>query len=182
MSPDGPARGRCSFPYAHTIMAITKTKKGEILAKLEQAFAEATSVVFVRFNKLTVADVSAMRAELKKEGVQYFVAKKTLIKRALASRGHAGELPELPGEIAVAWGAGDSTLPARSIHGYVQKLKGALAIAGGVFDGAYADAPHMKEIATIPALPVLRGMFVNVINAPIQGVVIALSEIAKKKA
>ena len=30
--------------------------------------------------------------------------------------------------------------------------------------------------------PVLRGMFVNVINSPIQGLVIALDQIAQKKA
>ena len=40
----------------------------------------------------------------------------------------------------------------------------------------------MTEIASIPALPVLRGMFVNVINSPIQGLAVALNQIAEKKA
>src|SRR3990167_7338986 len=34
---------------------------------------------------------------------------------------------------------------------------------------------------TIPSLQTLRGMFVNVINSPIQGLAIALDAIAKKK-
>jgi len=41
--------------------------------------------------------------------------------------------------------------------------------------------PKMQEIATIPSLQVLRGMFVNVINSPIQGLAIALNAIAQKK-
>jgi hypothetical protein len=40
----------------------------------------------------------------------------------------------------------------------------------------------MTAIATIPPVPVLRGMFVNVINSPIQGLVIALDQIREKKA
>ena len=40
----------------------------------------------------------------------------------------------------------------------------------------------MIEIASIPSLHVLRGMFVNAINSPIQGLVVALNGIADKKA
>ena len=162
-------------------MAITKTKKSEILTKLTAGFTEATSVVFVHFKKLTVADVSKVRKTLGEQGVKYMVAKKTLIRRALLEQGYAGEVPELPGEIAIVWGTADTTLPARGIHEFAKKLKGALSIVGGVFEKAFADAKKMKEIATIPPLPVLRGMFVNVVNSPIQGFVMALDQISKKK-
>lgn len=164
-------------------MAITKQKKSEILAKLSDALKEATSVAFVGFTKLTVADASALRKELKGKGVRYFVAKKTLIRRALSDHGYAGTLPELPGEVAIAWTAeDDATAPARTVYDFGKKLKGALAILGGVFEGAYADAAGMNAIATIPPVPVLRGMFVNVINSPIQGLVIALDKISAQKA
>ncbi len=163
-------------------MAITKDKKRHIVAKLTDALKEATSVVFVRFNKLSVADASLMRKTLKGEGVQYYVAKKTLIRRALAQHKFSGEIPEMEGEIAVAWSKDDSTAPARLVYQHGKKLKGALAIAGGIFDGAFASVEKLTAIATIPALPILRGMFVNVINAPRQGFVIALNQIAQKKA
>ncbi len=162
-------------------MAITKAKKQEILAKVDEALADASSVVFARFNKLSVKDTSAMRKKMKEEGVSYYVAKKTLIRRALDAKGYTGTMPELPGEIAMAWSA-DATAPARVVFEHGKKHKGAISIVGGVFEGAYADAAKMTAIATIPALPVLRGMFVNVINSPIQSLVIALDAVAKKKA
>ncbi len=163
-------------------MAITKAKKQDIIAKLTEALIGATAAVFVRFNKLTVADVSAMRKNLKKDGVEYYVAKKTLLKRALTARGFAGDIPELEGEIAIAWSTGDdATLPAREVHGYAKKLKGAVALVGGVFEKAFVDAAGILAIATIPPVPVLRGMFVNVINSPIQGLVVALNQISLKK-
>ena len=163
-------------------MAITKQKKQEVVAKLAASLADATSVVFVKFGKLSVKDTSAMRKALAAEGTGYVVAKKTLIRRALSEKGYAGTLPELPGEIAMAWGTDDVTAPARLVFEHGRKHKGALAIVGGVFEGAYTDAAGMTAIATIPAVPVLRGMFVNVINSPIQGLAIALDKIREKKA
>ena len=162
-------------------MAISKDKKRHIVAKLKDAFKEATSVAFVGFTKLTVKDASALRKELSGAGVRYYVAKKTLIRKALEGNGYAGKAPDLPGEVAIAWTAGDVTAPSRGVYTFGKKLKGALTLLGGVFEGAFADAQKMTAIATIPPLPVLRGMFVNVINSPIQGLVIALDQISKTK-
>lgn len=162
-------------------MAISKDKKREIVTKLTNAFKEASSIVFVGFTKLTVADAARVRKELSQAGVRYFVAKKTLIRRALEGRGYTGDIPALPGEVAVAWTTGDITAPARGVYEHKKKLKSALSLLGGVFEGTFLDAGKMIEIATIPPMPVLRGMFVNVINSPIQGFVSALDQITKKK-
>lgn len=163
-------------------MAISKDKKREIVAKLEDALKGASAVTFVGFTKLTVASSSKMRKELADVGVQFFVAKKTLIRRALEAQGYKGQLPELPGEVAIAWTSDDITAPARGVYEFGKKLKGMLSLLGGVFEGAFVDAGQMTAIATIPPVPVLRGMFVNVINSPIQGLVIALDKIREKKA
>ena len=88
-------------------MAITKQKKVDVVAKLGNALAEAVSVVFVRFHKLSVADTTKMRKALRAEGIGFYVAKKTLLNIALEKKGYVGQVPELPGEIAIAWGAGD---------------------------------------------------------------------------
>ncbi len=162
-------------------MAITKQKKQEIAAKIADAVKDASSVVFVHFKGLSVADTSAMRKSLREQGIGYYVAKKTLIKRALADHGVAGNVPEMPGEIALAWSKDDATAPARAIYEQGSKHKDLLTIVGGVWEGAYADATAMNAIATIPPVPVLRGMFVNVINSPIQGLVIALDQIREQK-
>ncbi len=162
-------------------MAITKAKKVEVVDKLNEALKNAVSVVFVHFKGLSVGDTSAMRKTLREQGIGYFVAKKTLMRRALAEQGYTGELPELPGEIALAWSTGDPTAPAREVYEHGKKHKGALTIMGGVFEGSFASALQMNAIATIPSVPVLRGMFVNVINSPIQGFVIALDQIRDKK-
>ena len=162
-------------------MAITKQKKVEVVEKIADAIKDAVSVVFVHFKGMTVSETDAMRTSLRKGGVGYYVAKKTLIKRALTIGGYEGTIPDMPGEIAIAWSKDDATAPARDIYEIGKKHKDALTIVGGIWENVFADAFAMNAIATIPPVPVLRGMFVNVINSPIQGLVIALDQIRQKQ-
>ncbi len=160
-------------------MAITKAKKQDILAKLEAVRDSSESIVFVHYKGLTVANTTAMRKSLREKGVGYFVAKKTLMKRAFGAT-YTGEMPNLDGEIAVAYST-DAIAPAQNIKEFTGKFKDNLVIVGGVFQGVFKSQAEMIEIASIPPLQVLRGMFVNVINSPIQGLVIALDAVATKK-
>lgn len=163
-------------------MAKTKAEKKVIIDKLEDAFKTATSTVFVHFNGLAVSDESAIRRDFKKDGVQYFVAKKTLIRRALESLGHKHEDLPLDGEVAVAYGGGDdATVAARLVHAAGKKLADKISIIGGIFEGKLVNAASMQEIALIPSLDTLRGMFAQVINSPRARFAIALSEVAKTK-
>lgn len=162
-------------------MAITKERKKEMIETLESAIKGADSMVFVNFHGLPVAESTALRGSMHASDIDFKVVKKTLLKRALSSSTISGEIPELDGEIAVAW-ANDLIAPARLAQEFSNGHKEQFKIVGGIFDGRYMSQSEMMEIATIPDTPVLRGMFVNVINSPIQGLVIALNAIAESRA
>ncbi len=159
---------------------ITKEKKQDVVKELKKIFSESKSIVFANFHGLNVLEVSNIRRSLKKEGVGYKVARKTLIRRALKEIAPSGEAPSLEGELSVVDGE-DVVLPARLVYEFQKKLDGKISIMGGIFDGSYRSKEEMLRMATIPSLQVLRGMFVNVINSPIQRFAIALGEIAKLK-
>ncbi len=160
-------------------MAITKAKKETILSKLEGVKGEAQSIVFVKFNGMTVADTTAMREDLRQKGVGYFVAKKTLMKRTFGEA-FEGEMPQLDGEIAIAY-ATDAIAPAQNIKEFAGKHKDKLAIVGGVFEGVFKNQAEMTEIASIPSLHVLRGMFAQLVNSPRQRFAVVLSKVAETK-
>lgn len=163
-------------------MAKTKEQKAAIIEKVERAVKEGASSVFVHFSKVTVAEESAMRRALKKDGVSYFVAKKTLIRRALDKLGLKHDELPLEGEVAIASGGGDDvTAAARLIHEFGKKFTDKLSIIGGVFEGKLMDEGAMREIATIPSFQTLRGMFAQVINSPRQRFAVVLSKVAEKK-
>jgi large subunit ribosomal protein L10 len=161
-------------------MAITKKKKEEVLGKVKEALKDAGSVVFVHYKGLSVSDTQDMRASFRENGISYYVAKKSLIKRALQEKNFEGALPPFEGELALAWGE-DLLAPAREVQGYVKSTKEKIKILGGVFEGRYMSASEMTEIASIPSKQTLYAQFVNVINSPIQGLVVSLSKIAGKK-
>lgn len=160
-------------------MAITKDKKKSILEKLD-TIKNNESVVFVNFKGLPVSETTAMRQELAKSSVAYYVAKKTLVKKAFAEAGIEGDMPQIEGELAVVFG-NDATGPAREIFAFQKKYDGKISIAGGVFEHKFMNKIQMEEVAKIPSMHVLRGMFVNVINSPIQGFAMAIKAIADKK-
>lgn len=166
-------------------MAKTRADKQEIVTTLAEKLKGSISSVFVHFHTLTVVDEYPMRRALTAQGVKYFITRKSLMKRAAQEAGVTGDVPELKGEIALVHLAGGSdgevtTVPG-AIYEYVKKLKDKLVIVGGIVEGKYVTAAEMMALATIPPTPVLRGMFVNVVNSPIQGFVVALSKIAEKK-
>jgi len=170
-------------------MAINKEKKSEIIDKVKEIVTKGKSIVFVNFHGLTVVGVNELRRNLRAKGIGYYVAKKTLIKRAFAGASITGDLPELDGEVAVAYlpaeasaeAGGDELSAVKEIYDFHKKNTEVIKIIGGVFEGAYAGAEQMLALAKIPSREVLLGQFVNVINSPIQGLVIALSALAKQK-
>ena len=161
-------------------MALTKAEKKETLDKLSVIFKEAKAITFATYDGLTVAEVSDMRRNLKKVGVGYRVVKKTLARKALESGKFEGTIPPIAGQLGLAYSV-DLIAPAREIFQAGKKYEGKIAIAGGIFDGRYMSKDEMVAIASIPSREVLLGMFLNVINSPIQGLVIALDAISKKK-
>lgn len=164
-------------------MAKTKEQKAEIIEKIEKALKEGASTVLVHFSKITVAEETAMRRALKSSDVKYFVAKKTLIRRAIEKLGLKSDEVPLEGEVAIASGGGeDVTVAARLVHEFAKKFTDKLAIIGGVFEGKLIGQTQMQEIATIPSLQTLRGMFAQVINSPRQRFAVVLSKVAEKKA
>ncbi len=163
-------------------MAKTRQQKEENVNKLKGAIKDSLSVVFVGFDKLSVDSARELRNDLRKDGTSYFVAKKSLLKRTLGEVKPEGETPELTGQVAVAYG-NDLMLPAKGVDTFSKSHKDTTtSILGGIFEGRYMSALEMQEVASIPSMLQLRGMFVNVINSPIQGLAVALSAISEKKA
>jgi large subunit ribosomal protein L10 len=162
-----------------SIMTATREQKKKVLDTLGRVFSSAASVVFVHYKGVPVDEEQAMRRALKEKAVGYTVAKKSLTKRALEGATIKGETPEFSGELALAW-SDSLTDTAREVYTFQKKYKDRVQIIGGIFDGEFKNKEQMTEIAEIPSLQTLRAQFVNLINSPLQGLVIALNAVAEK--
>lgn len=161
-------------------MALTKNKKQEVIAELEDRLKDAQSIVFVNFKGLTVGEANNLRRALREQGVGYKVAKKTLLSRVLDSKNLTGDMPSIEGEVAIAYSS-DLLAPAREVFNF-SKGKETPKIVGGVFDGAYADQAKMLSLATIPSREVLLSQIAYLLKSPLQRLAIAVGQVAEKKA
>ena len=160
-------------------MAITKQKKAEIVEKVEGIAKQAKTLVFANFKGLTVAEATEMRKSLRAQGIGYAVAKKTLLRRGLAAGGFEGQMPELEGEVALAYGQ-DELAPARELAAFVKKFPEHLSFVGGVFGGKFVGKDEIVSISAIPGLDALRAQFVQLINSPLQRFAVVLNAKAEK--
>ncbi|MCX6751311.1 MAG: 50S ribosomal protein L10 [Candidatus Nomurabacteria bacterium] len=158
---------------------LQKSKKEEMVKDLEKAIKGSESVVFVNFHGMNVGNETILRRELRNQGVDYRVSRKTLLKRALLKKAE-GELPELSGEVAIAYSK-DNTASPREIHNFQKTHKGILEILGGIFEGKFVSKDKMMEIANIPSREVLLSKIAFLLKSPMQRLAIAVNEVAKSK-
>ncbi|MFH1201213.1 MAG: 50S ribosomal protein L10 [bacterium] len=158
---------------------LQKSKKEEMIKELEGAIKGSESLVFVNFHGLKVSDETLLRRNLRDQGVNYKVGRKTLLKRALEGKA-TGEIPELPGEVAIAYSK-DQIAGPREIYNFQKTHKGVLSILGGIFEGKFVNSSYMMELATIPSREVLLSKLAFLLKSPMQRLAIAVNEVAKKK-
>ena len=158
---------------------LQKSKKEEMMKSLEKAIKESLSVVFVNFHGMKVSDETVLRKELRDQGVDYRVSRKTLLKRVLTKKAE-GEIPLLSGEVAIAYSKDEVASP-REIFNFQKTHKGILNILGGIFEGKFVGKERMMEIATIPSREVLLSKIAFLLKSPMQRLAIAVNEVAKGK-
>lgn len=169
-------------------MAINKSKKAQIIDFLRTKVTIAPSLAFVNLHGLPVTQATALRKKLKTAGLGMFVAKKTLLRRALAETKITGELPVLDGEVGVVYltpEANDQLAPAREVYAFGKSHKGLeenLKLLGGVFAERYVDAAYAKELAVIPSREQLYGQLLSLLQSPIRSLLVGLQAIANRPA
>lgn len=162
-------------------MAITKQKKSEITAKLSEGLSTAAGAAFVSARGITANEMNTLRRELRAQGVKYTVAKKSLMKRAFAERGITGTLPELPGEVAIAWSADPVAAP-KGVFVFAKANKEKMQLVGGIYEGAFMSKAEITELASIPSYKELQGKFAGVLSAVVTQFVRVVDAKAKKEA
>ncbi len=159
-------------------MPKTKEQKKEILRDLAEKISKAKSVVFAKFNKLTVKENQNLRNELKKEASEYYVAKKTLMDLAFRDLKIDGlGIKNFAGQIAAVFGYGEEVAPAKTIAGFQKKLedKEKIEFIGGILEGKFIGEEKVKALASLSGRRELYAKVVGSLNAPISGFVNVLA-------
>lgn len=159
-------------------MPKTKEQKKAILNELTDKIAKAKSIIFTRYNGLTVKDNEDLRARLYKENNEYYVAKKTLFNLALKDKSIAGlNIKGFVGQVAAVFGYSDEVSPAK-IVGQFKKEKdkeGKIEFIAGILENKYLDAAQVASLSKLPSKQELYAKIVGSLNAPVAGLVNVLA-------
>jgi large subunit ribosomal protein L10 len=155
-------------------------KKG-VVADIKEKFEKAQSAVLVDYRGLNVAEVTDLRNQLRKAGVEYAVLKNTMINLAIKDLNLDDMKAHLEGPTAVAFGYEDAVAPAKILADFAKKNKN-VTIKCGVVDGAYIDENGVQSLANTPSREVLIAKIMGSMMSSVSKFVYALEAIRKKQA
>lgn len=155
-------------------------RKEQLVNELAEKLQKAQSVIVFDYRGLTVAEVTELRAAMRKAGNEYVVVKNSMVERAADKIGIDESVKEmLKGPSAFAIGYEDAVSPAKILKETVKKLK-KCEIKGGIVNGKVSDAAAIDALAELPPKEVLIARMLGSMMSPISGLAIVLDQIAKK--
>lgn len=140
------------------------------------------SCLVIGFDKLTVAQASELRRRLKEEGLYLKIVKNRLARLAFSNAGL--ELPKLSGKCGLVFAPEEKAITAaRTLRDFGKKAKPAsLSVIAGVIEDEVIHGEDAKTIADMPDKDGLRSMLASVLQAPGQGIAVALRELGSSLA
>ena len=157
------------------------SEKQAIVAALTDKLQNAAAGVIVDYKGITVAEDTELRAECRKNNIEYAVIKNTLLRFAFNNCGLNELDDQLNGTTSLAICADDPVAPARVMADYAKKLKDKFEIKGGFMEGKPIDLATIQSLASIPPLPILQAQVLGTMLAPITGLAVVLKQIAEKQ-
>lgn len=149
---------------------MPKPEKSEAVARLKEQLGRARGVVLTDFRGLSVPEMEALRASLRKEGAEYRVVKNTLLGLAASELGIAGLERFLEGPTGIAVGYDDPTIPARVVHEFIRQHR-KLEVKGGLAEGMVLDPAGVRALAELPSRDQLLARVVGGLQGPLYGLV-----------
>jgi len=176
-------------------MALTRKQKEDILASVQEKLKDQKSMVIVDFKGLSVVKTSELKKDLKKNGAEYKVVKKSILSKAIETSDVEGlDVKEFGGATGVVFLYEDQVTPVKTVYDF-SKQKGLedFKILGGVLENKVISESEVIALAKLPSREQLLANLLAQMNAPVSGfvnvlagniknLVYALNAIKEKKA
>ena len=159
---------------------MDRAGKKELVATLNGVLRDTNVVVIAHYSGLNVAQMQALRKQMKQAGAAVRVAKNRLAKIALEGTDVAAITPLLKGPTLLAY-SGDP-VAAPKVAAEFAKANEKFVILGGAMGKTPLDANAVKALASLPSLDELRAKLIGLIAAPATKVAQLLNAPAAKVA
>jgi large subunit ribosomal protein L10 len=169
---------------------VKREEKVRVIEELAEKL-RGGSAVLVDYQGMNVAQSTQLRARSREAGVEFVVAKNTLTRRAAGEAGVEDLSEYLVGPTALAFSE-DPVASAKLMAEFADQVE-SFALKGGLLEGGRVlDEAEIVALSRLPGreqllAQVVGGIsspltgLVNVLNNTVQGLVVALNQIAEQK-
>jgi len=142
-------------------------EKAKTIDELTEKLGSSSVAILTDYRGLSVAEITALRRQLRQAGVTFEVTKNTLARNAAERAGIRDLEAYLTGPTAIAFSKGENVAePARLLLDYERGSK-ALKIKGGLLRDRVLTVEEVRRLAELPPRDVLVARLMGQMNAPI---------------
>ena len=156
-------------------------QKEELVEKIYGDIKDAKASIIVEYRGLSVAALSDLRKQLRKEEATLTVLKNTLISRAANKAGYAELDKELEGPNALVIAKNDPCAAAKVLTKFAKRNE-ELVVKGGIVEGKVVGAKDVVMVANLPNKEGLLSMFLGCLQASVRNFACAIKAVADSKA
>ncbi|MSQ32611.1 MAG: 50S ribosomal protein L10 [Dehalococcoidia bacterium] len=154
---------------------VIPQRKIDEVAELHEKLSKSSIAIATSYAKVSVADMTKMRKELRSKGIEYRVVKNSLAERAAKSAGKQGLTGIMIGSTGLVMGSGDVSETAKTFTSYLRSSKIAISLNGAVMDGKVLKPSEIEVLANLPPKNVLIAQIAGLILGPVTGLARAVN-------
>jgi large subunit ribosomal protein L10 len=143
---------------------VDRSQKQDLVTSLKATLDQMALVVVTHYTGLTVAELTDLRAKMRKAGAGFKVTKNRLTRLALEGTRFKELSPLFKGPTGIAFS--EDPVAAAKVAVAFAKDNEKLAILGGSLADKLLDANAVKTLATLPSLDEQRAILVRLIMTP----------------
>jgi large subunit ribosomal protein L10 len=146
---------------------MSREKKTQIIESLQKLFSQCSIGILTDYRGQSANEMTQLRRRLRELGIEYKVVKNTLARFAAQRMGREELLSFFEGPVAIAFGYGGITEPAKALANYIEESKASMSIKGGFLPGRLLTKDEVTTLSTLPSREVLLARVVGGVQSPI---------------
>jgi large subunit ribosomal protein L10 len=128
------------------------------VAQLEQVLGRAEIAISTAYQGVSMAKQVELRSQLRAAGVEMYVVKNTLLRRAASNAGRPEYADLADGATALVVGYDEPVSAAKALTAFLRANDGTrVAIRKAVVSGELVDEAYVRDLATLPSQDELLG-------------------------
>ncbi|MBA7627557.1 50S ribosomal protein L10 [subsurface metagenome] len=146
---------------------MPREKKAQIIDRLQEVFSKCSIGILTDYRGLPAPEMTSLRRRLSELAIEYKVVKNTLARFAAERAGKEELISSFEGPVAIAFGYGDITEPAKVLADYIRTSKESLSIRGGFLGDRLLTSGDVMTLSILPSREILLAKVVGGMQIPV---------------